>query len=537
MALFPRILTFSVLAACAGAAPNPDVPHAADPPPVEWHEWEASAFEQAEREGKHLLVSVQAAWCHWCHVMNDETFGDAEVRARLAADYIAIKVDSDARPDLAERFQDYAWPATILLSPQAEVVLPLRGFRPPRVRRPGARRRRAGREVHDTDTPVARPIDDLDTVRSEATALLDRLYDEDAGGWGARQKYPYAGPLEHAIFRAAVLGEGETWNPRVEHTLAGHAALIDPVFGGVFQYSLPGTGDDRARGTEAWTRPHFEKITGVQADALQTFAQACLSDERWCASAEDVRRYVARFLTADAGGFYTSQDADLDHQTTGTTYYAWDEVQRLEHGVPRVDQNVYADLNGRLIVALAALDAARPDSEARAMAVAAGEFVESRLRPEGADLFEHGGTGTGLQHLGDTAWMLRAELALYEATSDPVWLERAQRSARGLRSLVSPSGALFAHTEDPAAAGVFAERRTPLTLNGVAARALIHLHRLDHDEAHLELALGALRAVADATELRRRGRRIGEYLMALEALRPPSAVPYTHLTLPTHAPS
>ncbi len=510
----------------AGDPTTPDAP-TREAGEVAWRDWSPEAFEQARSEGRHILVSVQASWCHWCHVMNDETFGDPRVQGLLADGWVAIKVDSDARPDLAERFQDYAWPATILMSPEAAVVLPLRGYRSPEVFAGLLEDVRAGREVEDEEPIEPRPIDDLAQVRLEARADLDQLFDEGAGGWGEGQKYPYGAPVEHGLFRLRALGEA-AWAGRLEQTLEGHAALLDPVFGGIYQYSLPGTGEDRLRGVSAWTNPHYEKITGVQADALQVFAQACQRDGgltdpgRWCDRARDVQRYVERFLTDPDGGFYTSQDADLDHETVGRTYYALEEDARLARGVPRVDRAIYADLNGRMIVALVALDDADATAGALDLALRSAEHVEARLRGQDALLFAHGGSSSvSLRYLADTAWMLRAELALYESTGDARWLERARRSARGLETLRSASGALYAHTEDPQARGDFRERRTPLALNGVAARGLLRLHRHTGDAELETLALGALRGVADAGELRRRGRRIGEYVLALEELEAP----------------
>ncbi|HMI92123.1 MAG TPA: DUF255 domain-containing protein, partial [Polyangiales bacterium] len=87
--------------------------------------WTRASFERAEREGKYLLVSVQTSWCHWCHVMNDVTFRDPEVVAVLERHFVVVKVDADARPDLAERYARWGWPATGLLTPDASPLLNL----------------------------------------------------------------------------------------------------------------------------------------------------------------------------------------------------------------------------------------------------------------------------------------------------------------------------------------------------------------------------------------------------------------------------
>jgi len=494
------------LLAC-GTTPSPEVPRAT---PVGWQPWSAETFARAAADERYLLVSVQAGWCHWCHVMNHETFGDPRVQRLLADRYLAIKVDSDARPDLADRFRDYAWPATVLLTPDAEVVLALRGYRAPEVMM------RLLAEVADGRAPVDTGRDDealadLDAQRTLARATLDRLYDRDAAGWGRRQKYPYAAPVEHAFYRAIVLGE-EPWRDRALATLEGHRSLVDPVFGGVYQYSL----------RHSWTHPHYEKIAAVQAGALRTFAEAyrLTGDERWREAAGDVLRYLREQLRDPRGGFYTSQDADLDAETPGTEYYALDGDARRVLGYPRVDRNVYAGLNGRMLVALAEMHRAVPDAGALDLAREAAAHLETHRAPDGG--FWRGAEGGGLRHLDDQAWMLRGLLALYEISAERAYLEAAERTAAWIVDELSHGeGGFHAHTEDPAAVGVFAERRRPLAQNGVAARGLLRLHRLTHEARWRDAAVAALRAVGSESAIRSGGRRIGEYLLALEELRAP----------------
>ncbi len=490
-----------VLVACAGAPQTRP-----DAPPIQWQSWSRQTFEAAQADGRHLLVSVQASWCHWCHVMNDETFGDAEVRRLVDEGYVAIKVDSDARPDLAERFQDYAWPATVLLSPDAEVVVAMRGYRAPGVFRGILRDVRAGR-APQTDMGEASTPAGLDEGMRVARERLDALYDAEAHGWGRRQKYPYGAPIEHAFYRSAVRDE-TMWRQRALATLEGYAQLIDPVFGGAYQYSL----------RYGWTHPHYEKIGAVQADVLASFARGALAtgDARWLQHAEDIRRYLARFFTAESGGFYTSQDADLSHEILGEAYYAMDEATRLDAGIPRRDTAVYPHLNGRLIEALVLMHRAGSE-EALAMARRAFAAVESTRTESG--LYPHG--DQELRYLADQAWMMRAALALHEATGEAPYLDAAKRTAEALSRLEHDEGGFYAHTEDPEAAGVFARRRRPTVDNAVAARALLRLKRLTGEAAYRERAVAALVAVSGTDSLRRLGRKVGEYVMALEELEAP----------------
>src|SRR5262245_26940456 len=97
----------------------------------EFEPWSSATFARAQREGRLLYVSVQAAWCHWCHVMNAETLRDPQVLALLARHFVVIRVDADARPDLAERYAAWGWPANAFLTPDARPIVNLRGYRSP----------------------------------------------------------------------------------------------------------------------------------------------------------------------------------------------------------------------------------------------------------------------------------------------------------------------------------------------------------------------------------------------------------------------
>ena len=498
------LLCFS---SCGGAPPRPATPEAA----LAWNEWSPSAFARARAEGKIVLLSVQAGWCHWCHVMNDTTFRDPEVRRLLAEGFVLIRADGDARPDLADRYRRYAWPATVFLHPEGGEILGLRGYRAPaRFRAILGEVREAAREGRSlVDAEPTERQSDLEEVRAALLAQLDRMYDEELGGWGRRQRYPFAAPVEHALLRAVVRDEAE-WRARALATLERYATLIDPVWGGMYQYSEGGV----------WDRPHYEKIVPVQAGAIRAFAEAyrASGDRRWLAHAEDVRRYVRAQLTAPDGAFYTSQDADLaEPHVPGPEYYARDDAGRRALGLPRVDRHVYASTNGMLIEALAQLSVASSERAPLEEAMAAAERVLATHRhPSG--LFVHDAEAApSLLHLADQAHMLAALLALHQASAEPRWLEEASRLAGALEELRDPeSGGFFAHTADPDAVGVFRERRIPIDDNAIVARALMALARLtDRDELHAA-ALASLRACARPGELRALGRMIGEYLIALE---------------------
>src|SRR5262245_47141759 len=171
----------AVFSACVrGNTPPPQRPA---PRAVSWQDWSEGAFAQARQQHKLLLVSLQAGWCHWCHVMNDVTYRDPRVLALLDESFVAIKIDADSRPDLAERYAEFGWPATVILTPDAQPVTELKGHREPRgfaaLLAGYVDDLRAGRKLERRDVvPEHDPGEiDLERARLAARAQLDGLYD------------------------------------------------------------------------------------------------------------------------------------------------------------------------------------------------------------------------------------------------------------------------------------------------------------------------------------------------------------------------
>lgn len=527
-----RSSLLALVLALGGCAATPDTsnthpPAAASAKPTAWSDWSPEAFERAQAEDRIILINVVASWCHWCHVMDEETYADPEVSALLAEHFVALRVDSDARPDVAERYRAWGWPATAVLTPSAQPVLELRGFQEPEAfatllrelvaeRDAGKLRRRA------SSTPAAKPPADLADALQQATTQLDRYYEAGQGGWGRVQKYPFAEPLEHALWRPRLHGE-TSWADRARQTLAGHAQLVDPVWGGMYQYSLRGD----------WAHPHYEKITAIQAGALRSFAIGArvLDEPQWLEPAQAIRGYMNTFMRAPEGGYATSQDADFRpdgaEAVVGKDYYALSDERRRTLGLPRIDDNVYADLNGLMIGGLVELSIAADDSgPLRDAMLTANRLAHTHRDDDG--LYRHAaGDGTELRFLRDQAAMLWGLMALHRATADTKWLQQAQRLVDAMLNALHDEarGGFYAHTPDAAAVGALADRRRPMEENALAARALLRLHRAvdGSDHAQTPYLVAARRAVlAVAGDLPTEGRIIGTHVLALEELAAPS---------------
>ena len=192
----PRLRLAALLAALAAApacghgdTTATTSPTVAGPAEPDWATWNAESFERAKQGDKIILINVIATWCHWCHVMDEETYADPEIAALLREHFVTIRVDSDARPDVAERYREWGWPATAFLTPDAQPVMALRGFKNPKAFGTLLRGLVADRDAGTLSERMppadeVRPVEgELGPVLARVTEQMDGFYNERMGGW------------------------------------------------------------------------------------------------------------------------------------------------------------------------------------------------------------------------------------------------------------------------------------------------------------------------------------------------------------------
>jgi uncharacterized protein YyaL (SSP411 family) len=386
---------------------------------IEWREWSDEIFAQAKKENRFVLLDLEAVWCHWCHVMDEITYRDPKVIELINTRYIAVKVDQDSRPDLSARYEDYGWPATVVFNIDGSEIVKRQGYIPPM---PMASMLQA---IIDDPSPgpsilPETPIEPTKDAalspneRDKLQKILRDRYDPKNKGWGTEQKFLSWDIIEYSL-REANRGDA-AFGKMAHETLDAQRQLIDPVWGGVYQYSTDGD----------WKHPHFEKIMQMQAENLRIYAEAYAlwKNPADLKSAQKIRDYLRNFLTNPDGAFYTSHDADLKPGEHSADYFALGDAARLKRGIPRIDQHIYARENGWAINALAKFYAVTGDESALTDAVRAAQWVlTERALPDGG--FRHDAENSGGPYLSDTVSMARAFLQLYAVTGDRVWLKRA----------------------------------------------------------------------------------------------------------------
>jgi uncharacterized protein YyaL (SSP411 family) len=509
----------------APTAPSPAreaAPTGAPGEPLAWAEFGTEIFARAKAEHRFVVLDGSAEWCHWCHVMEATTYHDPTVRKLLDEHFIAAKVDVDSRPDIEERYGAWGWPATVIFTADGTEVGKYKGYIDPvsfadalrGVLAQGAVDNEGAVPAAVVETTAGLPEEEIAWIARLTEVELAEYWDEAQGSWGHGQKVPLFWDNAWALERARA-GDRRA-RDQVLFALDQQTQIIDPVWGGIYQYS---TGGD-------WRHPHFEKLTAFQAGALDNYAAAysITRDVKWLAAAKSIAGFMETFMTGGEGAFYATMDADLNaHDSSkpfvsGHDYYGYPEAQRRALGLPRVDTHDYAADNGLAIAAYVTLYEATLDPHELAVAKRAAQHVsDTHSTDRGAVTHGRAGESNRL-YLYDNVAFGWALTRLYEATREPAWLERATRIAEFIGSdfFDEKAGGFWASSADPNAIGVFAVRTKPFEDNVLALRFLARVARQTPTDGYRRLIARTLRALATPEQIKERGRMLGDFLLALE---------------------
>jgi len=472
--------------------------------PVHWQAWGPEALAAAKTEDKPILLSVGYAACHWCHVMAHESFENPQIATAMNDRFINIKVDREERPDLDAIYQNAlalmgeqgGWPLTMFLTPEGEPFWGGTYYPPePRWGRPGFP------QVLDAISAAYRQ--DRDNVMKNVVALRDalkrleqpqagegvapELFDRIAerllrevdplnGGIGHAPKFPQCGIFE-LLWRAWKRTRREPYREAVTRTLTtiSQGGIYDHLGGGFARYAT----DAR------WLVPHFEKMLYDNAElvSLLTLVWQENRDPLYAQRISETIGWLEREMTHPEGGFYSSLDADSEHEEG--KFYVWSEAEidavlgdhaasfkrfynvsaegnweghnilnRLDHQAladeaaeaelarcresllkareprirPGLDDKILADWNGLMIAALAEAGLAFDRAEWIALASRGFAFIREKMTREDGRL-RHSWREGRARHpatVDDYANLCRAALALHEATGDPACLAQAK---------------------------------------------------------------------------------------------------------------
>jgi uncharacterized protein YyaL (SSP411 family) len=532
--------------------------------PVEWYPWGEEALARAREEDKPIMLSIGYAACHWCHVMEHESFEDDVTAALMNERFVCIKVDREERPDLDGIYMDAVvamtghggWPLTVFLTPEGEPFLGGTYYPPePRHGLPSFqqvlvavsdlyRERRAdvtrrtevlveALEQAASPAPSSEPL--TESLLFAAVRQLGELFDPEWGGFGRAPKFPPASALELLLRR----GETELVTKTLDEMAAG--GMYDLVGGGFHRYSVD----------ERWLVPHFEKMLYDNALLVPAYLHGWLvtGNEHYRVVAEQTLEYMLRELRLPEGGFASSQDADTEG-VEGLTYtWAPGEGAPEELFEPFEDGRfvLRGELDEETRTRLLEIRAGRPqpglDDKAIASwnGLALAAVAEAGRRLERPDLVEVGhalagfllgalsdgkrlhrsrraGRSSGTGYLDDYANVAHGLYELHVASGELRWLEESRRLAllavelfaddeRGGFFLAPSDGEqLLARKKDlfdhPVPSG-----------NAMLAYVLLRLARIYGDDELERRAVGVLRLIGESL-----GRGPTEFAWSLNAL-------------------
>jgi uncharacterized protein YyaL (SSP411 family) len=495
--------------------------------PVDWYPWGAEAFEKARREDKPIFLSIGYSTCHWCHVMERESFESAEIAEVLNRDFVPVKVDREERPDVDRIYMMFVqatsggggWPMSVFLTPELKPFFGGTYFPPDnRYGRPGFRyileqlanawgRDRA--KIERSSSEILEQLRQYTEGRSGSDELsgraLDsgyfvfrRIFDTRLGGFGGAPKFPRPSVLNF-LLRYHKHANNEEALEMVLLTLREMAkgGMNDQLGGGFHRYSVDAN----------WFVPHFEKMLYDQAQLAISYIEAyqITGDDLYAGVARDIFEYVLRDMTSPDGGFFSAEDADsvIDpanpHEKGEGAFYIWSyqeleeslgrDVEWFSHmfGVER-DGNVHSDPHGEftgknILYQAHTIEETASRFDMSVEEIAAGldrarrklmEIRNRRIRP----------------HLDDkvlTAWnglMISAFAKGAQALGEKRYYEAARRAADFIIARMRSGGVLLRrHREGEAAIPGF------LDDYAFFVQALLDLYETGFDLGDLDLAI------------------------------------------------
>jgi uncharacterized protein len=323
--------------------------------PIDWHEWGDGAFTQAKNEDKPILLDIGAVWCHWCHVIDRESYENSEIAKIINEHFVPVKVDRDERPDVDSRYQSAisaisgqgGWPLTGFLLPDGKPFFGGTYFPPEDQQgRPGFRRvllavadayKNKREDLAKTADALAEAVAkaevftgaraefDLGVVDAQISAMT-QLFDIRNGGFGKSPKFPHASGVDLLLERYRQNGEKHLL-AMAETTLEKMAkgGVYDQLAGGFHRYSVD----------ERWLVPHFEKMSYDNSELLKNYLHGwqVTQNPLLKSTAESIIGWVDLELSdRQNGGFYASQDADYSLDDDGD-YFTW-TLEELRGALP-----------------------------------------------------------------------------------------------------------------------------------------------------------------------------------------------------------
>ena len=440
--------------------------------PVDWYPWGEEALTLARKEAKPIFLSIGYSACHWCHVMEHESFEDPEIAKVLNAYFVSIKVDREERPDIDQIYMHAVqmmtgsggWPLSVFLTPDLEpffggTYFPPTdrygrpGFKsllgrivevwredPEEVKRSAARLTQALRDVAESGKPATQPVDA--SILTLAATELAQTFDPKWGGFGVAPKFPPSAAIAVLLRQHRVTGDAKLLTmAKITLDRMAYGGMYDQLGGGFHRYSTD----------ERWLVPHFEKMLYDNALLAEVYVEAwqATHEPLYRRVATEILDYVRRDMTDSRGGFHSSEDADSEGEEG--KFYVW-SPEEIKEVFGDGDGTLFCDyynvttrgnFEGRSILNVPI----EPAEFAREKGVAEKE-LEQRLALSRAKLLEvrDRRVGPGKDEKVLAAWngmMISALARGYQVLGEERFREAAERAAEFVLSEMDRDGVLL----------------------------------------------------------------------------------------------
>lgn len=460
---------------------------------IRWRQWGQAPFQEAMHLDKPVFLLISSSWCHWCHLMDETTLSDPSIIAIINRDYIPIRVDSDLRPDVNQRYNQNGWPSVVLLAPQGEILW---GgvYVPPKqmlyylghIRHYYSEHSHEiaeqVRELQDrrfiSQHPQSRPgvhfhmllpeeRAALVYLPEEAGQVLHDLYDEEYGGFTIHPhlKFPHPEALEVLLMLSR-----HNWPDALDKVCYSLEQMVggglwDKEEGGFFRYSA----------ASDWSMPHTEKMLNENAALLRLIlltAQATQT-RQWSDLAQSHIHYINTHLWQSQVGIFSGSQSAIEE------FYESSPYLRASRQSPLVDTAVYTAWNARMISAYLLGARVLQVPSLNTMALRALDWLCTRMMHRDGSMYHYYLMGRAALpgQLADQVWMTRALLDAYDLHGSQWYLETAITLMHSAceELLDEQSGLFYDYPEKPQLEGRLALREQPLVENALAAECLLRM--------------------------------------------------------------
>lgn len=454
---------------------------------IQWKEWSKEAFDLAKKLDKPVLLDLSAVWCHWCHVMDTTSYSDPEIIKRINEDYIPIRVDTDQRPDISERYNFGGYPTTAFLTPRGEVIVG-GTYIPPETLKRVLKQVLDLHKKKGKEKPKAKRVEEPfkpQKVKLEESIIWNIAYyiasdfDNEFGGFGSESKFPSPDAIDLSLFMYGYT-DNKGFLKIATKTLEGIIeGLEDKVEGGFYRYSV----------ARNWKVPHYEKMletnAGLIMNSLHLYDQT--RDDIYRDSAERALEYVNKNLQDDLGGFYGSQDADEE-------YYKLSLEQRAPRASPHIDRTIYANWSAMMIITFLEAYSVLENEDYLRIAIKSIESLLGRCYRKGEGMYHYFDSKARIQDLlTDQVYTASCLIKASEVTGNNKYIQYALDIADyTIKTLGDASGGFFDKVFDPEEIGALRLQQKPLIENSVASECLVKLSQFTGREDYLSKAESTL---------------------------------------------